>query len=296
MQTTGQTAQQPGGAVKSLPTHKPVELVDISTLTPAPRKLSIVPFGEGGTGKTRLILTCPGAIGIVPLNRKCRPTVEAFRGIVCPGKKIYFPKDELMRHANPMALAMMEPYCENKTVRIGVEAPKCCARHYYRWHVNRVKDAVWTMAENPAIQTIAIDDGTQLYEDILYAHYGRANRISEDKTVYGPPNQEMIDLINSIDHKHLVIPHQAKDEYKGKTATGRDTVKGFREVGYYVSILAEMTRDVKKQEFALSCRMCQENAGLHGDAGDRMLKDDDISFLSLAMKIFGDDIDLSEYL
>jgi len=283
-------------APKTIPLHKPVDLVDISSTEPAPRKLSVVPFGEGGRGKTRFILTAPGPIGVIPLNRKCRPTIENFMSSVCPGKKIYFPKQDLIRHGNPMKTAMMDPYCENKLVKVGVSEPACCARHYYRWHVNRVKDAVWTMAENPDIRTIAIDDGTQLYEDILYAHYGRANRISDEKTVYGPPNQEMIDIINSIDHKHLIFPHQAKDEYKGKTATGRDTVKGFKEVGYYVSVLAEFTRDDAKQDFHLSVRMCQENAGLHGDGGRNLLKNDDISFLNLAIKIFGEDVDYAEYM
>jgi hypothetical protein len=277
----------------TIPTHKPAELVEIGD--PTPQKLHIASFGEGGVGKTRFGVTAPG-LGVIPLNGKCRATVERARQELCPDKKIYFPKADLLRHANPMALAMMEPYCENKLVRVGVDAPKCCARHYYRWHVNRVKDAIWTMAEHPDIKTIMIDDGTQLYEDILYAHYGRANRISEDKTVYGPPNQEMIDLINSLQDVHLIIVHQAKDEYKGKTATGRDTVKGFREVGFYVNVLVEFSRDVVKKDFYLSVRLCQDNAGLHGDAGLKLLRNDDITFAELAMKIFGDDIDLTEYL
>lgn len=282
---------------KNIPTHKPVPLVDISSSAPSARKLSVAGFGDGGRGKTRFILTAPGAVGVVPLNRKCRPTIENYKAEVCPGKKIYFPKANLIRHANPMAIAMLDPYCENKTVIVGADAPPvCCARHYYRWHVNRVKDAIWTMSENDEIRTIAIDDGTQLYEDILYAHYGRANRISNEKTAYGPPNQEFIDLLNTIDHKHLIVVNQAKEEYKGDKALGRDTVKGFKEIGYYVSVLAEFTRDDLKKDFYLSVRMCQENAGLHGDGGRNLLKNDEITFLDLAMKVFGEEIDLTEYM
>ena len=277
----------------TVPTHKPAELVEVGE--PHQQKLHIASFGMGGCGKTRYGVTAPG-LGVIPLNGKCRATVERARQELCPDKKIWFPKTDLLRHANPMALAMMEPYCENKMVRVGIDAPKCCARHYYRWHVNRVKDAIWTMAEHPEIKTIMIDDCTQLYEDILYAHYGRANRISEDKTVYGPPNQEMIDLINSLQDVHLILVHQAKDEYKGKTATGRDTVKGFREVGFYVNVLVEFARDEVKQTFTMSVRLCQDNAGLHGDGGKNLLKDDDITFLNLALKIFGEDIDYSEYM
>ncbi len=278
----------------TVPVHKPADLVEIGSV-PHAQKLHIATFGDGGMGKTRFGVTAPG-LGVIPLNGKCRATVERAHAELCPENKIWFPKTDLLRHANPMRLAMMEPFCENKTVKVGIDAPACCARHYYRWHVNRVKDAVWTMAEHPAIQTIMIDDCTQLYEDILYAHYGRANRISEDKTVYGPVNQEMIDLINSLQGVHLILVHQAKDEYKGKTATGRDTVKGFREVGFYVNVLAEFTRDAAKQTFALNVRLCQDNASLHGDRGKALLKDDEITFTNLAMAIFGDDIDLTEYL
>ena len=276
-----------------VPTHKPAELIEVGE--PRAQKLHIACFGEGGAGKTRFGVTAPG-LGVIPLNGKCRATVEKEHQLLCPGSRILWPKQDLLRHANPMQLAMMEPYCENKMVRVGVDAPKCCARHYYRWHVNRVKDAIWTMAEHPAIKTIMIDDGTQLYEDILYAHYGRANRISEDRTVYGPPNQEMIDLINSLQDVHLIIVHQSKDEYKGKTATGRDTLKGFREIGFYVNVLVEFARDEVKQSFFMNVRLCQDNANLHGDGGKRILKDNDITFANLALKIFGEDIDLLEYL
>lgn len=275
-----------------VPVHKPAELVEVGA--PHAQKLHIASFGDGGVGKTRFGVTAPG-LGVIPLNGKCRATVERARAELSPDKRIWFPKTDLLRHANPMRLAMMEPYCEIKKV-VGVEAPACCARHYYRWHVNRVKDAVWTMAEHPDIRTIMIDDCTQLYEDILYAHYGRANRISEDKTVYGPPNQEMIDLINTLQDVHLILVHQAKDEYKGKVATGRDTVKGFREVGFYVNTLVEFSRDLVKQQFQLSVRLCQDNASLHGDRGKNLLTDDNITFADLAMKIFGDSTDVMEYM
>lgn len=280
-----------------IPEHTTARLVSLDDIPPEPPRLLLASFGDGGCGKTRFIATCPGPVGVIPLNRKCKPTIETVRVELCPDKKFYFPEVDLLRHGNPMKLAMMEPWCENKMLRLGIDPPECCARHYYRWHVNRVKDACWTMAERADIRTIAIDDGTQLYEDILYAHYGRANRISEDKTVYGPPNQEMIDLINTLSGKHLVITHQAKDEYKGKTATGRDTVKGFREVGYYVNCLVEFSRDDAKQTFQLSVRMSQDNAGLHGDGGKNILRDDEITFADLAMRIYdGQDVDLTEYM
>ena len=277
----------------TIPIHKPAELVEVGE--PRAQKLHVASFGDGGTGKSRFICTAPGPIGVLPLNGKCRATVERCRYELYPDKKIYFPKQDLLRHVNPMKLAMLNPYCENAAVKIGINAPECCARHYYRWHVNREKDAFWTMVENKEIRTIAIDDGSAIYDDILFAIYGRNNRISADKTAYGPVNQELIELIYSASEKHLIITHQSKDEYKGPTATGRDTVKGFKEIGFHVNVLAEFARDPKKQAFFLNVRMCQDNAALHGDGGMNLLKDDEITFANLAMKIFGDDIDLLEY-
>jgi hypothetical protein len=263
----------------------------------SPEYLSLGIFGDRGVGKTRLLCTAPGAVGIVPLNGKCRPTIERAAAELCPDKKIYFPAQDLIRHARPMELAMLNPDCENRKLVIGIPAPMCCARHYYRWHVNRVKDALWTLAEKPDIRTLCIDDGTQLYEDILYAHYGRANRISDKKTAYGPVNTEMIEIINSVkNQKHLIIVNQAKEEYRGEVGTGRDTVSGFKSLGFHMSVMAEMERDPKSGTFYLSVRSCQEKASLYGDGGSKLLKNDDITFLDLAMKIFGDEIDITEYM
>lgn len=263
-----------------VPTHQPVEFECLNGhLTP--EKLAICNYGEHGTGKTRLIATAPD-VGVIPLDRKTRGTIERVRAELNPTGRIWFPKIDFIRQANPMALAVMSPEDSIK---------------YYRKHVDRIKDACWTLADpKHPCRTIGIDSGSQLWEDILFANYGRNQKIMPRDR--GSANQEMKDLLNSLQGKHLIITHRAREVWKNEKPTGTFDVAGFADIGYYVNVLVEHERGERDGKFSLSARMCQANASLHGDAGRKMLEGDDITFLSLAMKVYGDgdDVDLTEYI
>ena len=276
--------------------HKTVDLVDLSTLPRGEKKLTIVPFGLFGSGKTRFAATAPGPIGVIPLNSKCRATIENIWRKDFPSKKFIFPKQDLIRHAKAMQIATLKPKCVEDSnafgkiqLNAGVE-PVCCAMHYYRWHVDRVKDSIWTMAASPLIETIVIDDCTVLYEDILFANFGRTNQLSTQRTVYAGPNREMAEIINSAkDKKHLILLSQAKPEYVNDKRTDKYKIDGCSKLGFDTTVILYMYRDQKTNDFYADVQLCQENASLNGDAGLRLLANDEINFATLAAKIFADD-------
>ena len=183
--------------------------VEFEVLTPgAPDKLFIGVFGRAGTGKTRLMATAPG-LGVIPLQRKTRPTIEQVQRELYPDRKIYWPKnaDEFFKYKNPMAMSMMD-LAESKA--------------FYRELVDKVKYACWSLLDMPEVQTIGIDSGYTLYQMIVAAHYGRSSRFSAEKTAWEPPNTEMRTLLESLQRKHIVFTTESKEAYNNKVALGFD--------------------------------------------------------------------------
>lgn len=259
-------------------------------------KVGVGSFGQQGTGKTNFGASFPDPIGVVPLDRKTRYTIAKAAQLL--GKKVILPKDDLIRVTNPMQLAMMPDDCgKSLKPRYGSAQPQCCTIHYYRWHVNRVKETAFRLAEMPdsKCKSIVVDTGSQLSEDMLFANYGRSQKIMpRDRGAY---NQEMIDFLNSISNKHFLITHKAREIWSGDGANAKPTgafrAKGFTDIGYYVSVEIEHYRGKKavvKEDgsrwlpFYLDIRQCQANAALVGEK--QVLEDEMITFANLATLIY----------
>jgi len=236
----------------------------------APDKLFIAVFGKATTGKTRLMATAPG-LGVVPLQRKVRPTVEQVLRDLYPARKVWWPKhpEEFFRYKNPMELALM-----NREESIA----------FYRALVDRIKQAYWSMLDIPEIQTIGIDSGTVLYNLIVSAHYGRAARFSAEKTAWEPPNTEMRMLLESLQTKHIVFTAESKESYVGKVAQGWDEPAGYKPIGYESNCLAETHFSVA-EGFWLDIRMCQDRAALMGTDGQHLLCGEMVEFKYLAKEL-----------
>jgi hypothetical protein len=232
-----------------------------------PDKLFVAVFGRAGTGKTRLMATAPG-LGVVPLQRKVRPTVEQVLKELYPDRKVWWPKDadQFYRYKQPMEMSMMT---REESIK------------FYRDLVDRIKCAYWSLLDIPEVQTIGIDSGYALYQMIVAAHYGRSTRFSAEKTAWEPPNTEMRTLLESLQTKHIVFTSESKEAYNGKVALGFDEPAGYKPIGYEANALVETRYDVR-DGFWIDVRMSQDRAALMGDAGQKLLMDDMCEFKYLA--------------
>lgn len=255
-----------------------------STLTSDPT-LAIAVYGDEGAGKTEFSCTAPGVIGFIPLERKCRQSVYTAREKY--GKTILLPEQDFIRSTNPVALANLHP--DKCTLMSQKIPPMCCAPHYYRAHVDSVKTALMSLYLSPDVDSIVIDSGTQLWEDMLMAHYGRTNRIMPlDRK---PCNQEMIDLLNSLSGKNLVITHRSTQVWKGNAPTDKKKLDGFGKIGFFVSAIVKCVNDDELGEgdegwFYMDIDMCQANPSIAKKAGKKALEDSAMTFANLAMLIF----------
>jgi len=235
-----------------------------------PDKLFVGVFGKAGTGKTRLMATAPG-LGVIPLQRKTRPTVEQVIKDLYPTRKVWWPKnaDEFYKYKNPMEMSMM-----NREESIA----------FYRALVDRIKIGCWSLLDLPEVKTIGIDSGYTLYQLIVAAHYGRSMRFSAEKTAWEPPNTEMRSLLESLQTKHVVFTTESKEAYSGKTGLGYDDPAGYKQIGYEANVLVE-THYTVPDGFWWDVRMCQDRAALQGEAGQHLLMGEMCEFKYLAKEL-----------
>jgi hypothetical protein len=233
----------------------------------APDKLFVGVFGKAGTGKTRLMATAPG-LGVIPLQRKTRPTIEQVLKDLYPGRKVWWPKnsDEFYKYKNPMAMSMMD-LAESKA--------------FYRELVDKVKYACWSLLDIPEVKTIGIDSGYTLYQMIVAAHYGRSMRFSAERVAWEPPNTEMRSLLESLQTKHVVFTTECKEAYSGKVGLGYDDPAGYKQLGYEANALVE-TQFTVEEGFWWNIRMCQDRASLQGAEGQKILMGELCEFKYLA--------------
>lgn len=257
--------------------------------------IALAIYGDRGSGKTRFACTAPGPIGFIPLERKSRRTitkmVEELGGT--DAVQVVIPKQDFVRLANPMKAASLPVECKGRNVTVDITKPQstydCCSRHYYRWHVDTVKHAIFELYGHPQIRTIVIDSGTQLWEDMLFAEFGRSQRIMPRDR--GAVNQEMTDLLNAVSGKHLIITHHSSQVWKNDKPTDQTDVKGFAHIGYHVNGIVEFVLDEKKGSeddgrFYINVPICQSNPDIQGRDGKRLLMDWEITFANLAEKMY----------
>ena len=247
--------------------------------------LVIGSFGIQGAGKTRFWTTCPDPIGVIPTNRKTRRT--AIDQAELTGKQIFMPEEDFIRHGNPVELAMLD---DKKT------------REYYAKHVENMLKAAYRLAAHPDIRTIVVDDFSQFCEDVLFKHYGRTWRIMPRDR--GPYNQDIIDFINGVSAKNVVLTHKSAEIWENKTnakgeetgtPTGKFKQKGFGDLGYHCNVVIEMKKNPAWDQngngkipwkYSIDIRDCQSRPELEGPQGKDLLTDEFITFGNLAMEIF----------
>ena len=208
----------------------------------ADAKPALCIFGDESTGTTRFGTTAPhddGYIGWLALDRNSKQIVEEQKARAeAEGDElpIIVNKEPLVAHKEAMRIALIDNPEETKKI--------------YTEVFKRATDLLMKLCDNPNIESIVIDRASQIYDYILFAHFGRRNQI--DSKLRAPADQDMIDLINALSFKNLVLIHKASEIWKDTGQTdkmgraiqapiGKFKPDGFNKVGRFVTAVIELT-------------------------------------------------------
>lgn len=255
-------------------------------------KASLSIHGVEGVGKTRLAMTAPDPIGLLPLDKKSKRTAEAIGAEL--GKRIIAPTKPFITDLDAMKIAMLPEESEDSKIR---EANERTTKQIYRDAYSKAGEAAMKLASHPDIQTIVVDTNTQLWDWIVFKNFGRKNQIAP--TSRSVPNQDMIDFINALRGKHLILIHRSKEIWKntGKTdkrgepikePSGKFEVEGFNKIGGFVTATIELTNKKTPttnldSKFKVKVVTCQTKPLLEGQELDEYeIKGDTITWDNLA--------------
>jgi len=206
-------------------------------------KPAICVFGEENCGKSRFGCTAPhenGLIGWLALDKNSKSAVADFKR-KNNADYIVVNSKPFLSHADAIKVAMIEKPAETKAI--------------YKEVVSRIFDAGMALAGNKNIESIVVDDGSQLFDAILFSHFGRRNQI--ESFMRGAPNNDFIDFINALGAKNLVMICRGtevwadtgevdKDGKKKQAPTGKLKPEGFGKLGKFMTAVIELTARRKK--------------------------------------------------
>jgi hypothetical protein len=282
--------------------------------------LVVVTSGPPGCGKSHLGATAPG-LGLIPTESKSRGTV--IKDAAKQGLRVKVPNQDIIRVTDPMLIATLPNTCivsgdkrypkssdiqeamQEIAEQITLDGPPmlCCKRHYYRWHVNRVKRVAYLMLEDPEIRVIMFDTFGQFVDDVSYANYGLTGVIDPSEFGFAPRqdmNEEIRSVLNVLCRKHLILTHHQKDVWRdGKPTKQKKPSSQFSGLGHYATVQVEQYRrgqygwweqaGYEDSQYQLKVVDCQQNASLIRP--EPLLYDGDISFGTLAMMVYPDAAD-----
>jgi len=233
-------------------------------------------YGEENVGKSRFGCTAPhseGLVGWLALDKNSKSAVESYKkahGV----NYLLVNKEPFLTHANAVKIAMTESPATTKTLCKDM--------------VKRVWDTGMRLAEHKDIESIVIDDGSILYDWILFSHFGRRNQI--ESFMRGGPNNDFIEFINAMGGKNLVLICRGTEVWKdtgevdanGKkkqAPTGLLKPEGFGKIGKFMTAVIELsarrkkptTDDVKealKEKYHCKIVTCKGDTLLEGQSLD----------------------------
>lgn len=250
---------------------------------PAPDdKPSVGGFGLEGTGKTRFGCTMPhddGVIGVLAIDKKSKRTFQQMAELMdvpyVANTKPFISDRDLVR----MALLSHDD-------EVDKESKQQQVRKFYRDVVDSVFEAGEKLVLSPNVESIITDTAAQLFQWILFKHFGRAVKIPP--TSRGDANQDMIDFINMMRAKNTLFINRASEVWKDtgrvdkqgnaiKEPTGRYEPDGFRGIGGHLTVNLEFqnkavgavdrgngTEAALAKKFRVKVHKCQTNALLEG--------------------------------
>lgn len=255
-------------------------------------KLIVICWGVDHSGKSRLGATGPATVGYVPLDRKTRATAE--KTSKQHDKRILMPVQDFVQDSIKGVRTIKEATeKDEKDLAKMVEATKST----YRAQVNKIMECAHTLYDCKDVNLIEIDLFGQFYEWMKYAYYGRTGNVVKKVTggkMYkdtSDADQEIIDFVNSLSGKHLILTHKSSDEYVNNVQTGNTIWKGFKHLGHSCNLQVEMVLNKKYDansdkpdrfwHYGLNIVKSLHKPELEGEAGQLVLMDDMITFDNL---------------
>lgn len=158
----------------------------------APTHIIISSRGSGRSGKTHFATTLPEPIGWLPFDPNSRSVVNSL--IESQGKDIFLPTEDLSRQADFVANLTVEAAIKHYSEQMGE------IRKLYEW-----------MMKSPDIKSVVVDTGGQLWEDIMFMHFGRKLRVQARDL--GAPRGTMKDWFVGPATKPILFIHHAKPKW-----------------------------------------------------------------------------------
>lgn len=218
-------------------------------------------FGGEGSGKTHLCCTATDWAlehGYVPgwiiCDRKTRKTVKDYHsqnGLTLP----LMNQEDFLTQKQAIALATNTNFDE--------------VRKEYEKTTKTLFEAVASLAKVPEINPIILDSGSWIWDAIGFSHFGRKQDVGKSR-VWGPPKQDWTDLMDSLQHKLVLVTLKAKDEYRNDNRTGKQTWDGPPHLGYTTTTVVRCRFDSTKpgddpmEKFSLDVIESQDNVAQAG--------------------------------
>jgi hypothetical protein len=202
-------------------------------------------FGAENAGKSRVGCTAPcddGLIAFLALDKNCRRGIELYKA-ESPERasRIIVNTEEWMKANNWVKVALLDSQIEAELKQI---------KAIYAEAVKKVFDSTMKLVENKNIESIVVDDCSQLFDWIMFSHFGRRNQIESFQR--GAPNQDMIDFITALSTKNSVLIHRGAEVWvdtgevdnKGRAKqkpSGKLKPEGFGKLGKFMTAVVELT-------------------------------------------------------
>lgn len=280
----------------------------------------LVVYAGAGSGKSYLCGTA-NHLGLLPTEAKAIGTVMRVAQEL-GNETPLVPNQQLIRVADPALQTLMPKVCQKvddpkfkkggkgefsashfqdamqsigEKIQITDPPPKCCQRHYFRWHVNRMKHFGYLLLADERVHTNAIDSFGTFCADVSYANYGTTGVISASEFGFAPRedmNKELREFLNAMNRKNLILTHHSKPEWLNNAPTGRNKPESaWSGVDYFQTLTVELFADeirgaggrVERVNYRAVCRDCQANPRL---IGQTIAENSDINFPFLAQRVF----------
>lgn len=270
-------------------------------------KPSVGGFGKESTGKTRFGCTMPhedGVIGLIAIDKKSKRT---FSQMAQEMDVPYIARDTPYLTDKEARDIVMWAEDDNAEVGDKKAQEKTAARQkkvkgFFKGLVDRVYEDAYRLAESGQVESIVIDTTSQLFQWILFKHFGRTTQIPPMSR--SAPNQDMIDFVNMLRAKNTYFIHRANEVWKKtgkldkmgnpiKEPSGKFEPDGYKGIGAHLTVNLEfrnrpsLAQDLD-EKFHVKVHTCQTNALLEGLdlADDYGIKGEEITWANL-MAVIG---------